>query len=476
MFKKFQHIHFIGIGGIGMSGIAEVLLNLGYKVSGSDQKRSPITQRLTKKGARIHYGHKASHIEGAHVVVISSAVRVGNPEWVTALEKGIPVVPRAEMLAELMRLKYAVAVAGSHGKTTTTSLIANILYHGKLDPTLIIGGRVKSFRSNAKLGKGEFLVAEADESDGSFMKLTPTLAVITNIDPEHLDHYQVHSPLEEEKSGFEELKRAFVAFANKVPFYGVAVICADHPTLQEIAPRIKRRTVTYGLGDNADFSAKNISFEGLQSHFDVYRRGTKLGRVKLKLAGLHNVYNALAAIAIGSELEISFTQIRKGLENFKGIERRLETLYRSKELLVMDDYGHHPEEVKATLKALRNAFPERRLVTLFQPHRYTRTRDLFNDFVQAFDQTDLLFLTEIYAAGEDPIDGVSSQKLTEVLHQKRNGSVSYSVDKDLLVEEVLKIIQPGDVILTLGAGDIVQVGRKIAHWLKKKAKPAPIAA
>jgi len=466
MFKKIQHIHFIGIGGIGMSGIAEVLLNLGYKVSGSDQKRSPITQRLTKRGARIHYGHKASHIEGAHVVVISSAVRVGNPEWVMALEKGIPVVPRAEMLAELMRLKYAVAVAGSHGKTTTTSLIANVLYHGKLDPTLVIGGRVKSFRSNAKLGKGEFLVAEADESDGSFMKLTPTLAVITNIDPEHLDHFH----------HFDELKKAFVDFANKVPFYGVVVVCADHPTLQEIAPRIKRRTVTYGLGENADFCAKNISFEGLQSHFDVYRRGEKLGRVKLKLAGLHNVYNALASIAIGCELEISFTQIRKGLENFKGIERRLETLYRGKDTLVMDDYGHHPEEVKATLKALRNAFPDRRLVTLFQPHRYTRTRDLFDEFVQAFDQTDLLFLTEIYAAGEDPIEGVSAQKLVEALHTKRNGSVSYSVDKDLLVEELLKVMQPGDVILTLGAGDIVKVGRKIAHCLKKKSKPAPIAA
>ncbi|MBL7685379.1 MAG: UDP-N-acetylmuramate--L-alanine ligase, partial [Deltaproteobacteria bacterium] len=289
MFKKIQHIHFIGIGGIGMSGIAEVLLNLGYHISGSDLKRSPITTRLAKKGAKIFYGHRPTHVEGAHVVVISSAVRPSNPELIAAQEKMIPVIPRAEMLAELMRMKYGIAIAGSHGKTTTTSLISHMLYHAKLDPTMVIGGRLKSLRSNAKLGKGEFLVAEADESDGSFMKLSPSIAVITNIDPEHLDHY--HS--------FDALKSAFVDFANKIPFYGAIVACADHPVVKEIIPRIKKRVVTYGLEDTADFYARDIQQNGLQVSFQVFRRGQPLGKVKLKMAGLHNVYNSLAAIAVG---------------------------------------------------------------------------------------------------------------------------------------------------------------------------------
>ncbi len=460
MFKKYQHIHFIGIGGIGMSGIAEVLLTLGYRISGSDQKKSPITLRLAKKGAKIFYGHKPAHMEGAQVVVISSAIRPSNPEWTAAQEKGIPVIPRAEMLAELMRLKYGIAVAGSHGKTTTTSLIAHILYKAKLDPTLVIGGRVKSFRSNAKLGKGEFLVAEADESDGSFMKLSTTMAVITNIDPEHMDHYR----------DFAELKQTFVNFANKIPFYGAVVACIDHPTVKEIIPQIKKRVLTYGLDETADYYARAIVQQGMQIHFEVYRKRLLLGEVKLKLAGLHNVYNALAAIAVAMELDISFANIVKGLQTFQGIERRMETVYRGKNVMVIDDYGHHPEEIKATLSALRLAFPNNRIVTLFQPHRYTRTRDLFEDFVSAFGSTDLLFLTEVYAAGEEPIAGASSEKLVEAMLARANlGGVVFK-NKEGLAEEIAKLLQPNDVVVTLGAGDIFKVGKKLAQRLRKSDK------
>ncbi len=465
MFKKYHHIHFIGIGGIGMSGIAEVLLNLGYKISGSDQKRSPITTRLIKKGAKIFYGHKPSHIEGANVVVISSAVRPSNPEWIAAQQKNIPVIPRAEMLAELMRLKYGVAVAGSHGKTTTTSLVAHILYKAKLDPTLVIGGRVKSFRSNAKLGKGEYLVAEADESDGSFMKLSPTIAIITNIDPEHMDHYR----------DFNELKQTFINFGNKIPFYGAVVACGDHPTVREIIPQIKKRVITYGLEDNSDFYARSIVQQGMQIKFEVYRKGMLLGEVKLKLAGLHNVYNSLAAIAVGMTLDIPFQKIVEGLQTFQGIERRMETVYRGKNVMVIDDYGHHPEEIKATLSALRLAFPNQRIVTLFQPHRYTRTRDLFEDFVSAFGNTDLLFLTEVYAAGEDPIAGVNSERLAQAMIEKTKlERVTFKADKEALAAEVAKLIQPNDVVITLGAGDIFKVGKKLAQQLRKSEKNSSV--
>jgi len=465
MFKKYQRIHFIGIGGIGMSGIAEVLLTLGYRISGSDQKKSPITVRLAKKGAKVFYGHKPAQIEGAQVVVISSAVKPSNPEWIAAQERGIPVIPRAEMLAELMRLKYGVAIAGSHGKTTTTSLIAHILYKAKLDPTLVIGGRVKSFRSNAKLGKGEFLVAEADESDGSFMKLSPTIAVITNIDPEHMDHYR----------DFSELKQSFVDFANKVPFYGAVAACIDHPTVREILPQLKKRVLSYGLDENADYYARAIVQQGMQILFEVYRKRVLLGEVRLKLAGLHNVYNALAAIAVALELDIPFEQVAKGLQSFQGIERRMETVYRGKNVLVIDDYGHHPEEIKATLSALRLAFPNQRIVTLFQPHRYTRTRDLFDDFVSAFGSTDLLFLTEVYAAGEEPIAGASGEKLAEALLARANlGGVAFQADKEGLAEEVAKLLKPNDVVVTLGAGDIFKVGKKLAQQLRKLEKSSLI--
>ncbi|HKY64556.1 MAG TPA: UDP-N-acetylmuramate--L-alanine ligase [bacterium] len=452
MFQRYQNLHFVGIGGIGMSGIAEVLLNLGYRVSGSDQKRSPITARLKKQGAKIHYGHKAGHVDGAHVVVISSAVKESNPEVAAARKQGIPVIPRAEMLAELMRLKYGVAVAGSHGKTTTTSLVGQILSGAGLDPTLVIGGRVNSLRSNAKLGKGEFLVAEADESDGSFLKLNPTVAVITNVDPEHLDHYK----------DFEALKETFVAFANKVPFYGAIVACADHPVVQELIPRFQRKVVTYGLESAADYSAEGLSQEGLSQRFTVYFRKEKLGEVLLQSPGRHSIANALAAIAVGRELDIPFRKIAAALRGFRGIERRFQLLCNNG-ITVIDDYGHHPVEIRATLKALREAFPKRRLVTLFQPHRYTRTRDLFQDFTQAFGEADKVFLTEVYAAGEEPIVGVSSRSLFDAMDQQK---VVYHPDKQSLAAAVAEQAEKGDVVLTLGAGDITKIGHDLAKRLK----------
>ncbi|HKX12996.1 MAG TPA: UDP-N-acetylmuramate--L-alanine ligase [bacterium] len=452
MFQRYQNLHFVGIGGIGMSGIAEVLLNLGYRVSGSDQKRSPITARLKKQGAKIHYGHKSGHVDGAHVVVISSAVKESNPEVAAARKQGIPVIPRAEMLAELMRLKYGVAVAGSHGKTTTTSLVGQILSGAGLDPTLVIGGRVNSLRSNAKLGKGEFLVAEADESDGSFLKLNPTVAVITNVDPEHLDHYK----------DFEALKETFVAFANKVPFYGAIIACADHPVVQELLPRFQRKIVTYGLENPADYSAEGLSQEGLSQRFTVFFRKEKLGEIVLQSPGRHSIANALAAIAVGRELDIPFRKIAAALRGFRGIERRFQLLCNNG-ITVIDDYGHHPVEIRATLKALREAFPKRRLVTLFQPHRYTRTRDLFQDFAQAFSEADKVYLTEVYAAGEEPIVGVSSRSLFDAMDQQK---VVYHPDKASLAAAVAEQAEKGDVVLTLGAGDITKIGHDLAKRLK----------
>lgn len=453
MFQCYQNIHFVGIGGIGMSGIAEVLLNLGYRISGSDQKRSAVTTRLRKKGAKVFYRHRGSNVEGAHVVVVSSAVASDNPEVVAAQKKKIPVIPRAEMLAELMRLKYGVAVAGSHGKTTTTSMVGHLLQAGGLDPTLVIGGRLNSLRSNAKLGKGEYLVAEADESDGSFLKLNPTLALITNIDPEHMEHYK----------DFEALKSTFVQFANKVPFYGSVVVCADHPVLKEIAPRFKRKVITYGFNGNAHWTARKIKAQGLQQSFEVLRNKKLLGKVQLPMPGEHNVANALGAMALGAELEIPFKKMAAALKKFRGIGRRVQVLY-DKTITVVDDYGHHPVEIKATLAALRRAFPKRRLVTIFQPHRYSRTRDLFQDFTEAFEDADQLYLTEIYSAGEPPIVGVSGRKLAGAIQHPK---AYYHHDKSTLLDRVLKDLQAGDVVLTLGAGDISQVGHELAKRLRK---------
>jgi UDP-N-acetylmuramate--alanine ligase len=451
---KIQHIHFVGIGGIGMSGIAEVLLNLGYHVSGSDIKESEVTRRLRSLGCEISYGHRRENLKEADVVVTSSAIRPQNPEVEAAEERLIPVIPRAEMLAELMRMKIGIAIAGTHGKTTTTSLISTVLAAGGLDPTVVIGGRLNSIGSNARLGQGEFLVAEADESDGSFLKLMPTIAVVTNIDPEHLDHYK----------DIDDIKETFLSFLNKIPFFGLAVLCLDHPNIQSLLPRLKKRFTTYGLTPQADFQAKEIAFDGLSTSFDVIRHRQEIGRVSLRMPGLHNVYNALATLATAFELDIPFRVVQETLRDFSGIQRRFQIKGEKKGVLVVDDYGHHPVEIMATLKAARTGW-RKRIVAVFQPHRYTRTQALFKDFLTAFYDADVLILTEIYPAGEDRIEGVESRALFEGLREHGHKDVTYLADKKEIVEHLLRIVFPGDLVITLGAGDIWQVSEELVNRL-----------
>jgi len=451
---KIQHIHFVGIGGIGMSGIAEVLLNLGYHISGSDIRETEVTRRLRSLGCEISYGHRRENLKEADVVVISSAIRPQNPEVEVAEERLIPVIPRAEMLAELMRMKIGIAVAGTHGKTTTTSLISTLLAAGGLDPTVVIGGRLNSIGSNARLGQGEFLVAEADESDGSFLKLMPTIAVVTNIDPEHLDYYK----------DIDEIKETFLSFLNKIPFFGLAVLCLDHPNIQSLLPRLKKRFATYGLTPQADFQAKEIVFEGLSTSFDVIRQRQEIGRLSLRMPGLHNVYNALAALATAFELDIPFGVVQETLRDFSGIQRRFQIKGEKRGVLVVDDYGHHPVEIMATLKAARTGWGKR-IIAVFQPHRYTRTQALFTDFLTAFYDADVLILTEIYPAGEDRIEGVESKALFEGLREYGHKDVTYLADKKEIVEHLLRIISPGDMVITLGAGDIWQVSEELVNRL-----------
>jgi len=451
---KIQHIHFVGIGGIGMSGIAEVLLNLGYHISGSDTKETEVTRRLKSLGCEISYGHRRENLKEADVVVISSAIRQGNPEVEAAEERLIPVIPRAEMLAELMRMKIGIAIAGTHGKTTTTSLISTVLAAGGLDPTVVIGGRLNSIGSNARLGQGEYLVAEADESDGSFLKLMPTIAVVTNIDPEHLDYYK----------GIDEIKETFLSFLNKIPFFGLAVLCLDHPNIQSLLPRLKKRFTTYGLTTQADFQAKEIVFEGLLTSFDVIHRRREIGRLSLRMPGLHNVYNALATLATAFELDIPFQIVQETLRDFSGIQRRFQIKGEKNGILVVDDYGHHPVEIMATLKAARTGWAKR-IIAVFQPHRYTRTQALFKDFLAAFYDADILILTDIYPAGEDPIEGVESKALFEGLREYGHKDVTYLSDKKEIVEHLLRVISPGDLVITLGAGDIWQVSEELVNRL-----------
>ncbi len=451
---RIQHIHFVGIGGIGMSGIAEVLLNLGYHISGSDIKETEVTRRLQILGCEIFYGHRKENVKEADVVVVSSAIRQSNPEVEVAEQRLIPVIPRAEMLAELMRMKVGIAIAGTHGKTTTTSLIATVLAAGGLDPTVVIGGRLNSIGSNARLGRGEFLVAEADESDGSFLKLMPTIAVVTNVDPEHLDYY----------SGIEEIKEAFLSFINKIPFFGLAVLCLDHPNIQNLIPRLKKRFSTYGLTTQADFQAKEIVFEGLSTTFDVLHQRREVGRLKIQMPGLHNVYNALATVATAFELDIPFRIVQDTLREFSGIQRRFQIKGEKKGILIVDDYGHHPVEIIATLKAARTGW-ERRIVAVFQPHRYSRTRALFHDFMTAFYDADILILTDIYPAGEDRIEGVEAKALFEGLREYGHKDVTYLADKREIVEHLLRVVVPGDLVITLGAGDIWQVAEELLDRL-----------
>jgi UDP-N-acetylmuramate--alanine ligase len=454
LFKKYQHIHFVGIGGIGMSGIAEVLLNLGYHVSGSDVRRSPVTDRLEKLGACVFEGHSAANVEGAQVVVTSTAVRPDNPEVVEAVRRQIPVIPRAEMLAELMRLKYGVAIAGSHGKTTTTSMTAAVLDRAGVDPTVVVGGRVNTLGSNAKLGRGDFMVVEADESDKSFLKLSPTIAVVTNIDLEHLDFYR----------DIEEIRSYFVQFVNKTPFYGAVIICLDDQNIQMIIPQITRRVITYGLRAQAEISAGDvrISRENFGSDFAVRRKGEELGRIKLNVPGEHNVCNALAAASVGLELDVDFNLIADGLESFRGTERRFQIkgLVDAERggILVVDDYGHHPTEIRATLAAAKTS--GRRLVVLFQPHRYTRTAALLEDFARSFYDADVVLLTDIYAASEDPIPGVTSQALLEAIEKFGHRNARYVGGVEQGKQSLLEAAQPGDLVMTLGAGNIWRAGEE----------------
>jgi UDP-N-acetylmuramate--alanine ligase len=454
--KRLTHIHFVGIGGIGMSGIAEVLLTLGYRVSGSDLRENDSTRRLKQLGGDLAIGHRAEHIGDADVVVTSSAVKPGNPEVEAARSRQIPVIPRAEMLAELMRMKYGVAVAGSHGKTTTTSLIATVMSAAGLDPTAVIGGKLPQLGSNARLGQGEYLVAEADESDGSFMKLTPTVAVVTNIDAEHLDHY----------GDLATLTRSFVDFVNKIPFYGVAVLCLDHPQVQAILPAVEKRHVTYGTAWQADYRATDLRFAGLTTRFRALVRGREAGQVTLAMPGAHNVLNALATLAVADFLEIPFDVYVSALSSFAGVQRRFTIRGEAGGVTVVDDYGHHPEEIKATLTGARGAFPGRRLVAVFQPHRFTRAAALTAEFATAFYQADRVLCGDVYAAGEDPVAGVTGRTLADAIRAHGHKDVLYVGPVPALVTQVVTEARPGDVVITLGAGDVWQVG---AEALKRLA-------
>ena len=455
MYQTDYHIHFVGIGGIGMSGIAELLINLGYTVSGSDLKLSSITRRLADKGATIFKGHSKKQVAGAHVLVTSSAISDENPEVIQAKALGIPIIPRAAMLAELMRIKYAIAVSGAHGKTSTTAMIAQILNTGGLDPTVIIGGLLMGLDTNALHGQGEFIVAEADESDGSFLQYTPAIAAVTNIDLEHLDFY----------TDIEDIKNKFVQFINSVPFYGVAIVCLDNEHIQDILPRITVRHTTFGLSAQADLQAGQIRFENGRSRFTVRRENRELGEIVLNLAGQHNILNALAGIATGLELKLSFEVIKQALEEIKGVRRRLEIKGEKKQILVMDDYGHHPTEITATLNAVRESFPGRRLVVVFQPHRYTRTQALFNEFSRSFYQSDVLILVPIYAASESPIPGVDSRLLCQGIQSHGHKDVSFAPDFTQALSMVTHKLTPNDLVLTLGAGDIHTLGEQLMEIL-----------
>jgi len=456
MYGRISKIHFVGIGGIGMSGIAEVLLNLGYKVSGSDLRRSEITDRLAGLGGEIFYGHARENIAGADVVVISSAVKEDNPEVLEAKEYLIPVIPRAEMLAELMRMKYGIAIAGTHGKTTTTSMVATLLGHGGVDPTIVIGGKLNSLGTNARLGQGKFLVAEADESDGSFLKLSPTIAVVTNIDADHLDFY----------SGIDEIRDTFVEFINKVPFFGLAVLCLDNGNVAGIIPRVKKRFITYGLSAQADFRAIDVRLEGFTTSFAVQYRGERLGEISFRLPGAHNVLNALASVAVAMELNIPFPVIQEGFQSFGGVGRRFQVKGEVDGIMVVDDYGHHPTEIRATLAAAKGGW-ERRLVVVFQPHRYTRTKELFDEFVKAFYDADVLILTDIYPAGEQPIEGVTSEALAKSLRMHGQKDVTCISSREEIVDHLLRILKPDDILLTLGAGNVWQTGEALLKSLGK---------
>ena len=455
MYQTNYHIHFVGIGGIGMSGIAELLLNLGYTISGSDLKLSSITQRLEKKGARIFQGHSKGQITDANVIVTSSAIALENPEVVQAKQMNIPIIPRAEMLAELMRIKYSIAISGAHGKTSTTSMISQILNRAGLDPTVIIGGLLQGLDTNALHGSGEFIVAEADESDGSFLKYSPAIAAVTNIDLEHLDFYK----------DIEDIKDNFVQFINSVPFYGLAILCLDNEHIQDILPRIHVRYTTFGMNAQSDLQARDISFQKGKSQFSVFHHDTCLGTINLNIAGQHNISNALTGIATGLELKIPFAIMKEALEEIQGVKRRLEKKGEKKGIMVMDDYGHHPTEIMATLTAVRESYPDKRIIVVFQPHRYTRTQALFDEFTRSFYQSDVLIVLPIYAASETPIPGVDSESVCQGIQAHGHKDVSFAPDFTQALSMVTHKVKKGDMVLTLGAGDIYTLGEKLMEIL-----------
>ncbi len=453
MFERYKVIHFIGIGGIGMSGIAEVLYNLGYEVTGSDILESQATERLAGMGVKVYIGHRAENVDSAHVVVVSSAVGDENPEVAEAHRRSVPVIPRAEMLAELGRLKYAILVAGSHGKTTTTSFVSTVLAHAGFDPTVVIGGRLKALGTNARLGRGDFMVAEADESDGSFLKLSPTIGVVTNIDREHMEYFKT----------MDSLKGAFLSFMNKVPFYGVSVLCMDNPLIRELLPSVHRRFTTYGFSKDADLRAGKIRKGFMSISFEAVFKGESLGRFNLPVAGEHNVLNCLAAMAVALWLQVSAAKIKEALEGFEGIGRRLEHKGGARGVAVYDDYGHHPTEIRATLMAAKEAIGPGRLFVVFQPHRYTRTRDLMEEFAASFDHADRLLIMDIYSAGEPPVRGVSTESLIAAMERK---DAVYVKTRKEAAELISREAKEGDMVLTLGAGDVWKVGEKVLKALK----------
>ncbi len=466
MLGKIRRIHFVGIGGIGMSGIAEVLLNLGFQVSGSDAKATAVTKRLGQLGAHVFIGHDASNLHDAQVVVVSSAVPVDNPEVREAHARQIPVIPRAEMLAELMRLKFCITVAGAHGKTTVTSMIAVMLAEAQLDPTAVIGGRLDAFGSSARLGKGELMVVEADESDRSFLYLLPSIAVVTNIDREHLDHYR----------DLDEIATAFVSFMNKVPFYGTVIACFDPPwreLLQKLLPQIRRRVVTYGLEPGADVQGLAVELDSQGGAFDAVAGRRPLGRFEIHVPGRHNVQNALAAVAAGLQLDLSPEQIRQGLERFRGADRRFQIKAEVDGITVVDDYGHHPAEIRATLEAARLRAP-RRVIAIFQPHRYTRTQFLMDEFAHCFDGCDRLYVLDIYPASEPPIPGITTLRLIERMRELGFDRARYAPSEKVVVQEVLDEARPGDLILTIGAGSVWKIAETLAE--KIRSRPAELGA
>ncbi len=441
-----------------MSGIAELLLNLGYKVSGSDLRGSSITGKLSDLGGIIYIGHKADWVDGADVVVTSSAIADNNPEVVRARENNIPVIMRAEMLAELMRLKkYGIAIAGSHGKTSTTSMVSWMLADADLDPTIVIGGKVDALGGNAKLGEGDFLVAEADESDGSFLKLSPVLEVITNIDLEHLDYYR----------DLDHIKRTFLEFIEKIPFYGAVIVCLDDVNVADILPAIKKRTITYGMTPQADVYADSVTGEGGRVSFRVIRAGKVMGELSIAPPGLHNVYNALAAVCVGLELELPFAKIRDGLQGYEGVQRRMQKKGEVSGITVVDDYGHHPTEIRATLDAIKDAWPDKRLVVLFQPHRYSRTEGLFKEFQTCFHRADYLVMTDIYAASEEPIPGVTGESLLAAIKSHGQRHTRFMGNLATMADDIVPFLKENDLVLTLGAGNIVRVGEELLEKLRK---------